>query len=215
MAFILSAPSLIQLAMASNISPTVAWAWFVIVDGTILVATFSVLLLRKRSSRSVRIYPAIVLVAFGSLSIWANGVHGNNRPLSDVETFIVGSIAPIALLASTHLLVLILTSPDEGLSDAELVKIQKRIDREAQAAQVALTAPAAAQTPPAAKAVTATPAANLLSRDQAAERARKQFEQNNSWPTGAEIATWIGKSPKTGMRLLADLKREVDSGVSV
>ena len=149
------------------------------------------------------------------MSIWANGVHGNNRPLSDVETFIVGSIAPIALLASTHLLVLILTSPDEGLSDAELVKIQKRIDREAQAAQVALTAPAAAQTPPAAKAVTATPAANLLSRDQAAERARKQFEQNNSWPTGAEIATWIGKSPKTGMRLLADLKREVDSGVSV
>jgi len=206
MAFILSAPSLIQLATASNISPDVAWAWFVIVDGTILVATFSVLLLRKRKSALVRMYPGIILIAFGSLSIWANGVHGNNRPLSDIETFIVGSIAPIALLASTHLLVIILTSADEGLTDTELVKIQKRIDRETQPAPVDVmasrTAPTTRSAPRAARAG--------ITRDEARVRAREYFADNNSWPTGAEIAGWLGKSPRTGIRLLNDLKLATD-----
>lgn len=206
MAFILSAPSLIQLATASNISPDVAWAWFVIVDGTILVATFSVLLLRKRKSAPVRMYPGIILIAFGSLSIWANGVHGNDRPLSDIETFIVGSIAPVALLASTHLLVIILTSADEGLTDTELVKIQKRIDRETQPAPVDVMASRTAPTTRSAPRAAGTG----ITRDEARVRAREYFADNNSWPTGAEIAGWLGKSPRTGIRLLNDLKLAMD-----
>jgi hypothetical protein len=203
MAFILSAPSLIQLAVASNISTSVAWAWFVIVDGTILVATFSLLLLRKRDSRMVRSYPGFVLIAFGSLSIWANGVHGNDRVLSDVETFIVGSIAPIALLASTHLLVPILTSPDEGLSDSELVKVQKRIEREAFAASASseVTSVTGAANRPQPRAVPVG-----ITRAAASKRALTQVSTKGTWPTGAEIATWMGKSPKTGTRLLSDLK---------
>ena len=201
MGFILSAPSLISLAVRSNISPDVAWAWFIAVDGTIIVATFSILLLRKRKHFAVRAYPALVLVIFGSLSVWADGVHGNGRDLTAIETFIVGAVAPIALLATTHLLVLILTSPEESLSEVELVRIQKRLERES-----APSIPAIAASPRARASIAAAPSQKSVDRDTAVSQILTWHTENGSWPTGSQVGQWLGKSQKTGMRLLVTVR---------
>lgn len=118
--FILSFTSLTALAAMARIPDTVAWGWPLMVDGTIVVATFGTLVLRTRDRVATRGYPWAVLIVFGALSIYANGVHATGSHIGSTEAFIVGAVAPFALLTSTHLLVLMLTSPEKEPTDSDL-----------------------------------------------------------------------------------------------
>jgi hypothetical protein len=225
LSFVLSFNSLTELAIAARIPTTVAWGWGLIVDGTIVVATFGTLLLHDRASKTVKAYPWVILVLFGALSIYANGIHAIASELTDVEAFVVGAVAPVALLTATHLLVIMLTSPVRGATDAELARAEAKeaaaaaaaAAHEARRAQVvavdapvaqARTQPPAAPKKPAQRAVTA-PAATPVPAAQRAEviaRIHAHRAEHGEWPSGGVVGPWLGASAKTGLRLVNSLR---------
>ncbi|WIB65326.1 DUF2637 domain-containing protein [Curtobacterium sp. MCBD17_040] len=238
--FALSFTALTSLATMARIPALVAWGWPLIVDGTIVVATFGTLVLRTRDSRTTRVYPWLVLIVFGALSIYANGVHATGGHIGTAEAFVVGAVAPFALLASTHLLVIMLTSPEREATDVELRAATtphagpapSAPDPEAAAdpgQAVSLTASAAAPEPSPSRAqqVTATapptrvaPARPAPARpvtppaaadtDAVVARIHEYRKQTGEWPSGGEVGRWLGKSSKTGVRLVNRLREEAD-----
>lgn len=105
--FLLSFQSQTELAIAARIRPDVAWGWPIIVDGTIVIATFAALILQPRGRR-VSWYPWANLILFGILSIYANGIHATNAKPVVWELFIIGAVPAVGLLVSTHMLVIML-----------------------------------------------------------------------------------------------------------
>lgn len=203
MAFVLSYNSQVELAAAARIPPSAAWAWPIIVDGTIIVATFATLILHPRDGRATRTYPWVVLIVFGGLSVYANGIHAVGGQISDLEAFIVGAVPPLALLLATHLLVIMLTGPERGPSDEELVKAARqqamREARAAAAAQQPRDVPRAAPTP-------AVKAKAPVARTQVEERVLEHRRTTGQWPSGSTVGAWLGQSSKTGQRLVNKLK---------
>ena len=215
LAFALSFNALTQLAVASNIPPVIAWAWPVVVDASIIVATVSTLVLRGRSSRSVRFYPWLVLIIFGAVSILGNGYHaltGGVRANPDVA-FAVGAVPAIALLASTHLLVVMLTSPHHEVTDDELAKQavrEEKARRAAEAPAAAVTAPSARVTAPR---TTAAPKPRAGKSRAAVEKwVREQYATTGKWPSGPEVGDMLGLSRKSGARVVAQIREAVEAG---
>ena len=102
-AFWLSFTSLTDLARRSGISPSQAWAWPLIVDGIIVVATVAAVALA--SSRAAW-YPWMLLAGGAAISVAANATHAIVSDDTDVPLFLAASIAsvpPSVLLAITHL----------------------------------------------------------------------------------------------------------------
>lgn len=154
--FALSFNALAVLAEDSHVPRQIAWAWPVVVDLSIIVGTFASLVLRGRSSRAVRVYPWLILVFFGLVSILGNGYHAltGGAPATPPIAFAVGAVPAIALLASTHLLVVMLTSPTEAVTDEQIVRDTKKAAR-VQPATVPKPAPATKRRqPPAPKPLT-------------------------------------------------------------
>ncbi len=109
-AFWLSFTALADLARRSAISASQAWAWPLIVDGIIVVATVSVVAL---GGRRAAWYPWLLLIAGAVVSVTANGMHAVLAADADVPGLLAGAVAavpPLVLLAITHLTV-ILTGP--------------------------------------------------------------------------------------------------------
>lgn len=102
-AFWLSFTSLEDLAHRSGIGASQAWAWPLIVDGIIVVATVAVVVLA--SSRAVW-YPWLLLIAGAAVSVTANAIHAILAADADVPAALAASVAavpPLVLLAITHL----------------------------------------------------------------------------------------------------------------
>lgn len=109
-AFWLSFTALADLARRSGISEGQAWAWPLIVDGIIVVATVSVVALAGQRSAW---YPWMLLTAGALVSVTANAIHAVIAADADVPRLLAASVAavpPLVLLAITHLTV-ILTRP--------------------------------------------------------------------------------------------------------
>ncbi len=139
MSFALSFTSQHALAVAANIPTTIAIGWPLIVDGTIVVSTFAVLVLEGRGRRGPTAYAWTILVLFGLVSIYANGVHATGRHLTLPEDFAIGAVPALALLLSTHLLVIMLKSPHAQV--AAVAAADQSVERAADApAPVAVTA---------------------------------------------------------------------------
>jgi hypothetical protein len=102
-AFWLSFTSLTDLARRSGISASQAWAWPLIVDGIIVVATVAaVALARSRAAW----YPWVLLAGGAAVSVAANATHAIVAEDTDVPLFLAASVAsvpPLVLLAITHL----------------------------------------------------------------------------------------------------------------
>lgn len=110
-AFWLSFTSLADLARRSGISNSQAWAWPLIVDGIIVVATVAVVALAGQ--RRPTWYPWTLLAAGAIVSVTANAIHAVIAADADVPSILAASVAavpPLVLLAITHLTV-ILTRP--------------------------------------------------------------------------------------------------------
>ena len=111
-AFWLSFTSLADLARRSGIGAGQAWAWPLIVDGIIVVATVAVVAL---AGSPASWYPWALLIGGASVSVTANAIHAVIAADADVPSILAGAVAavpPVVLLAITHLTV-ILTRPPE------------------------------------------------------------------------------------------------------
>lgn len=109
-AFWLSFTALADLARRSGVDAGQAWAWPLIVDGIIVVATVAVVALAGRRGAW---YPWALLAAGALVSVTANAIHAVVAADADVPSVLAASVAavpPLVLLAITHLTV-ILTRP--------------------------------------------------------------------------------------------------------
>ncbi|GAA1488239.1 DUF2637 domain-containing protein [Brachybacterium sacelli] len=109
-AFWLSFTALADLAARSGVGAGQAWAWPLIVDGIIVVATVSVVALAGHRSTW---YPWGLLIGGAAVSVTANAIHAVVAADADVPGVLAASVAavpPVVLLAITHLTV-VLTRP--------------------------------------------------------------------------------------------------------
>ncbi len=113
-AFWLSFTALADLARRSGIDRGQAWAWPLIVDGIIVVATVAVVALASQHRPTW--YPWTLLAAGATVSVTANAIHAIIAADNDVPSLLAAAVAaipPLVLLAITHLTV-ILTRPNIG-----------------------------------------------------------------------------------------------------
>lgn len=116
-AFWLSFTALADLARRSGIDVGQAWAWPLIVDGIIVVATVAVVALA--SQHRPTLYPWTLLAAGAVVSVTANAIHAIIAADTDVPSVLAASVAaipPLVLLAITHLTV-ILTRPIPSVTE--------------------------------------------------------------------------------------------------
>lgn len=107
-AFWLSFTALSDLARRSGVGGGQAWAWPLIVDGLIVVATVAVVALDRHKTAW---YPWLLLAAATLVSVTANALHATVTADPDVPDALAGCVAavpPLVLLASTHLTVVLL-----------------------------------------------------------------------------------------------------------
>jgi len=106
-AFWLSFTSLTDLARRSGIDAGQAWAWPLIVDGIIVVATVAVVALAGTRQAW---YPWLLLICGAGLSVTGNSIHALVAADADVPGVLAASVAavpPLVLLAITHLTVIL------------------------------------------------------------------------------------------------------------
>ena len=109
-AFWLSFTALADLARRSGVNPGQAWAWPVIVDGLIVVATVAVVAL---AGHRAAWYPWLLLAGGALVSVTANALHAVVAADADVPGVLaacVAAVPPLVLLASTHLTVVLVRS---------------------------------------------------------------------------------------------------------
>ncbi|WP_370894014.1 DUF2637 domain-containing protein [Janibacter sp. GXQ6167] len=118
-AFWLSFTSLADLAARSGIGAGQAWAWPLIVDGIIVVATVAVVALARQRSAW---YPWALLVGGALVSVTANAIHAAVAADADVPRMLAASVAavpPVVLLAITHLTVILTRTTDHDQEPAD------------------------------------------------------------------------------------------------
>lgn len=106
-AFWLSFTALTDLARRSGIAAGQAWAWPLIVDGIIVVATVAVVALAGTRRTW---YPWMLLIIGAGLSVTANSIHAVVAADADVPALLAAAVAavpPLVLLAITHLTVIL------------------------------------------------------------------------------------------------------------
>lgn len=133
-AFWLSFIALTDLARRSGVAEGQAWAWPLIVDGLIVVATVAAFALDGHRSAW---YPWLLLMAATGVSVAGNVMHATVTAEQGVPALRAGCVAavpPLMLLASTHLTVV-------------LIRSTRAPESEAAHEQAALAAPAAPPIP--------------------------------------------------------------------
>lgn len=138
-AFWLSFTAVRDLAYRSGVGADQAWAWPLIVDGIIVVATVAVVAL---AGQSTAWYPWVLLSAGAIVSVTANAIHAVVAADADVPGLLAASVAavpPLVLLAITHLTVLLTRPSGEGpvvALDSEAAASAGPLDRREQAIQL-------------------------------------------------------------------------------
>ncbi|MDR1186100.1 MAG: DUF2637 domain-containing protein, partial [Bifidobacteriaceae bacterium] len=105
-AFWLSYTALSHLAVRSGIAPGQAWAWPLIVDGVIVVATCAVVAL---AGGRAAWYPWTLLAAGAGVSVAANALQAatSQTQVHPATAGAVAAVPPVVLLAITHLTVVL------------------------------------------------------------------------------------------------------------
>jgi len=126
-AFWLSFTALTDLARRSGIGAGQAWAWPLIVDGIIVVATVAAV---AQSGQRTAWYPWALLIGGAVVSVAANAIHAIVAADADVPRLLAASVAavpPVVLLAITHLTVVLThqaTPTDLVVFDSETAEQQ-------------------------------------------------------------------------------------------
>lgn len=129
-AAVLSFDALTALAYASGIRLEFAWIWAVVIDGFILVATFSTFALKDRTGKT-KYYAWFTLAVFVTFSILGNAWHAaiveDTYVLPIWVKVVVTAIPPLALFLAIHLLVLMVSpTPEQKL---EMKRAKEHADR--------------------------------------------------------------------------------------
>lgn len=115
--FVLSFAALWDLATMAGVPRSLSWLWPVIVDGTILQATISVIALAQfEDQRSGRRFFWGVLITAALVSIGANAMHAfisEAGTLHPALSAAIATVAPVSLLAATHGLGILVRVPAE------------------------------------------------------------------------------------------------------
>ncbi|MGW5385277.1 DUF2637 domain-containing protein [Nocardia sp. NPDC003963] len=135
-AFRLSFSTLEDLARLARMPADDAWLFPLIVDGTILLATFGLLVCAHHKSE--RNFFLGVLVVGSLVSVAGNSVHAvaAGQPLPGWAAALVAAVAPISLLVDTH-----------GLALLFRVAARQRAEAQAEPEPVAESEPASAALP--------------------------------------------------------------------
>jgi hypothetical protein len=118
-AFWLSFTSLADLARRSGIDTGEAWAWPLIVDGIIVVATVAVVAL---GGTRTAWYPWALLIGGALVSVTANALHAVVAADATVPGGLaacVAAVPPVVLLAITHLTVVLTRTSTTQLPELE------------------------------------------------------------------------------------------------
>lgn len=122
LAFAISFAALSDLAARSGIPRQIAWAWPLIVDGSIVTAMLVIFAWRGQGRRQTT-WPWITLCFFAVVSIVGNGVH--TVAVLDVQqgvsvefAIFVGALPPIGLLLSSEMLVRLLAGRTTATTEA-------------------------------------------------------------------------------------------------
>ena len=121
-AFWLSFTALSDLAGRSGVDSGQAWAWPLIVDGLIVVATVAVVALDRQHAAW---YPWVLLMAGTAVSVTANALHAIVAADTDVPGVLsacIAAVPPLVLLASTHLTVVLTRTHRAVRSDPAAAK---------------------------------------------------------------------------------------------
>ncbi|OJX94520.1 MAG: excisionase [Micrococcales bacterium 73-15] len=124
-AFWLSFTALADLAARSGIAAGQAWAWPLIVDGIIVVATVSVVAL---AGQKTAWYPWMLLAGGALISVTANAVHAvvsADADVPDVLAAAVAAVPPVVLLAITHLTVILTRKPADITTGAPRLDVHQ------------------------------------------------------------------------------------------
>ena len=203
-AFWLSFTSLADLARRSGIGAGQAWAWPLIVDGIIVVATVAVVAL---AGTRTSWYPWALLIGGASVSVTANAIHAVIAADADVPSILAGAVAavpPVVLLAITHLTV-ILTRPPETHHAAEppdAVRAWPDIDAEPSADLAlpeALPSPEPASDEPGSA---PAPISNCLNLAPSADRRERAAALHEAGWSNKQIARQLDVHPSTVGRWL-------------
>lgn len=199
-AFWLSFTSLADLARRSGIGAGQAWAWPLIVDGIIVVATVAVVAL---AGTRTSWYPWALLIGGASVSVTANAIHAVIAADADVPSILAGAVAavpPVVLLAITHLTV-ILTRPPELHATAEppdaVLRVLPDVD-DATSADLArpdvLPSPAPASDEPHSD---LAPISDGLGLEPSADRRERAAALHEAGWSNKQIARELGVHPST------------------
>jgi hypothetical protein len=146
-AFWLSFTALADLARRSGIEAGQAWAWPLIVDGIIVVATVAVVALARQRSAW---YPWVLLAAGALVSVTANAIHAVVAADADVPGVLAASVAavpPLVLLAITHLTVILTRPASEPATPPLADEDEPTPESGLSEPQAVIPAPAPEQTP--------------------------------------------------------------------
>lgn len=163
----------------------------------------------------------VAFIALSAVSIVANASHAWRAADMTVTTpwaaAILAATPPAALLAITHLVMMLI--PDEKERAKLQAAREKQSEAEARQRQSSQQAAPVATTPVApAAAVAAAPAPatslRLVDQDKPAaadqaevrEKVLAHIAEHGEKPTGAIVGDWLGKSYKTGQRFLQKLE---------
>jgi hypothetical protein len=188
-AFWLSFATLTDLARRSGIAPGRAWAWPVIVDGLIVVATVSVVVLRTHGRAATR-YPWVLLFAGAGVSVTGNAVHAvvaRDASVSAVIAASVSAVPPLVLLAITHLTVQL---------------TRRTVSEAAEPIPTTPARPAASPTPP-----------GMVPKPETGRHSEAQRLRTAGW-SNTEIAAALGVHPSTIGRWLRAGERRYDQGLN-
>lgn len=214
--FVLSFTALRDLAVRVGMPDGLAWIWPLLIDGLIIEATLAVVRLSQLRSRAV--WYAWTLLAGGAVvSVGSNGVHAVATG-HGIAGAAAAAVAPVVLLAMTHLTVLLLEKPTDTAGEgdgADVGAVEVAGTLTAHQEETVNQAVPSAPTPDAAEPAQ-LPAGD---RDEPVPAAREEEagvdleewvraqEEAGATVTGAMVAELLGCSASTGRRRLAALRK--------
>jgi hypothetical protein len=200
-AFTLSYDALHQLALDSQVRPSLAWLWPVVIDGTIVVTLLTVLAANRAARKAG--YPWTLAGLFSAASVAFNVAHAPDRPVAQL----VFAMAPVALVLTTHLLMQQLTwrhhQPVNSAPEPEHLDHQP--DMSASSAE-----PSGSREHVAGQ-IRPSPADRSGPAPDLEARARQIYRQHRSAGrrlSGAALAREVGTSDRHGRRLVAVFRGE-------
>lgn len=113
LAFALSFLALRAVGIASGVDASISWMFPVIIDGFIVLATWATWRFRAHGLRGAW-YPMGALVVFSAVSLTGNALHAHPVAVGDLllarwAAAAFSAVPPVALLAASHMLVMIAT----------------------------------------------------------------------------------------------------------